>query len=187
MKVSAQEIMTMGCLSSSRLTSRKRILLKVVSDVICVLLVSAGIIAIQFGSKPYKRGFFCDDESITHPFLEDTISVSLAACIGIFLPLVVIILLEFLLRKKGRGYTVSINKTVGKASWIYGTYNTIIVFVFGVAVTQFLTEVGKNSIGRLRPHFLTLCNPDWKKVNCSTGYITDDVCTSTDTGMMNEA
>ncbi|BFY99222.1 hypothetical protein BsWGS_02262 [Bradybaena similaris] len=182
----AQEIM--GCLHTSRLTQRKRILLRVISDVICILLVAAGIFGIKFGSNPYKRGFFCDDESIKHPFLEDTISVTLAACIGMFLPLVVIIILEFLLRKKGRGYVVSTNKTFGKsASWIYSIYNTIIVFVFGMAVTQFLTEVGKYSIGRLRPHFLTLCNPDWTKVNCSAGYITDDVCTSTDTEMMTEA
>ena len=31
--------------------------------------------------------------------------------------------------------------------------------------------------GRLRPHFLSVCQPNFRTLNCSAGYITQDVCT----------
>ena len=40
--------------------------------------------------------------------------------------------------------------------------------------------------GRLRPHFLSVCQPNWKSLNCSIGYITQDVCTG-DTIAVREA
>ena len=74
-----------------------------------------------------------------------------------------------------------------KATWVFCMYRNIVVFIFGMGVTQVLTELGKNTIGRLRPHFLTLCNPDYSKLNCAAGtYITDYVCTSTDEAALKE-
>jgi len=54
--------------------------------------------------------------------------------------------------------------------------------LFGAAMNQFITDVGKYSIGRLRPHFLDVCKPDWSKFNCTDErgnyvFIIDDVCT----------
>ena len=44
-----------------------------------------------------------------------------------------------------------------------------------------LTDVGKYTVGRLRPHFLAVCKPDFSLLNCTTGlhrnFITEDVCT----------
>lgn len=97
-------------------------------------------------------------------------------------------MLEFLLRKNNSFCIISIKKpNTRKRSWIGAAYNTLAVFIFGMAVTQFLTEIGKFSIGRLRPHFLTLCSPDKARMNCSAGYITEDVCTSMDEDMMKQA
>ncbi len=39
---------------------------------------------------PFKRGFFCDDESISHPYKEDTITMFTVAFVGITLPVVVV-------------------------------------------------------------------------------------------------
>lgn len=59
-------------------------------------------------------------------------------------------------------------------------------FVFGAVVEHLTTDIGKYSIGRLRPHFLSVCKPDSTKYNCASGYITADVCTG-DESLIREA
>jgi hypothetical protein len=39
------------------------------------------------------------------------------------------------------------------------------VFIFGALATTVLTDILKIMSGRLRPYFLTLCNPDQKSCN----------------------
>ena len=39
-------------------------------------------------------------------------------------------------------------------------YKIIGVFLFGAAVSQSITDIGKFSIGRLRPHFIDVCRPN---------------------------
>jgi len=39
------------------------------------------------------------------------------------------------------------------------------VFIFGALSTTVLTDILKIMSGRLRPYFLTLCNPDQKSCN----------------------
>ena len=36
--------------------------------------------------------------------------------------------------------------------------------ITGLLCCILVTDVAKNSVGRLRPHFLTLCNPDYNNV-----------------------
>lgn len=55
-------------------------------------------------------------------------------------------------------------------------YKAIGTFLFGAACSQSLTDIAKYSIGRLRPHFLDVCDPDWSKINCSAGYIETFAC-----------
>ena len=45
-------------------------------------------------------------------------------------------------------------------------------FLIGCAICQSTTDLIKYSIGRLRPHFLDACDPDWSKIECtdSQGY-----------------
>ncbi|ERL92735.1 hypothetical protein D910_10045, partial [Dendroctonus ponderosae] len=64
--------------------------------------------------------------------------------------------------------------------WIYNAYCAIGMFAFGAACSQLTTDVMKYTIGRLRPHFYTVCLPD---VNCSLAenqnvYHTDFSCTN---------
>lgn len=44
-------------------------------------------------------------------------------------------------------------------SFIWSLYNELLVFVFGALSSQFLTDIAKYSIGRLRPHFIDVCRP----------------------------
>ncbi|XP_069460441.1 phospholipid phosphatase 3-like isoform X2 [Ambystoma mexicanum] len=56
-------------------------------------------------------------------------------------------------------------------------YKEIGVFLFGCTVGQSLTNIAKLSIGRLRPHFLAACQPDFTHLNCSVGYVEEYTCT----------
>ena len=39
------------------------------------------------------------------------------------------------------------------------TYHQVVLFAFGGLASQSLTDIAKYSIGRLRPHFLSVCSP----------------------------
>lgn len=71
-------------------------------------------------------------------------------------------------------------------SYAASVYKAVGTFLFGAAMSQSLTDIAKYSIGRLRPHFLDVCKPDWKLINCSLGvYIEEFTCTG-DQRMANE-
>jgi phosphatidate phosphatase len=40
--------------------------------------------------EPFKRGFFCNDETIQYPYKDDTVSDSLVAIIFVIVPIVVV-------------------------------------------------------------------------------------------------
>ncbi|XP_033019646.1 phospholipid phosphatase 1 isoform X1 [Lacerta agilis] len=61
-------------------------------------------------------------------------------------------------------------------NYIAALYKALGTFIFGAAISQSLTDIAKYSIGRLRPHFLDICVPDWPRINCSAGYIENFKC-----------
>ncbi|XP_053824875.1 phospholipid phosphatase 1 isoform X3 [Vidua chalybeata] len=61
-------------------------------------------------------------------------------------------------------------------NYIATIYKAIGTFIFGAAASQSLTDIAKYSIGRLRPHFIAVCQPDWTRINCSLGYIENFTC-----------
>ncbi|XP_063002936.1 phospholipid phosphatase 2 [Elgaria multicarinata webbii] len=140
-------------------------------DVLCLVVASLPFIIFTLVNSPYKRGFYCDDTSIRYPYKPDTITHGVMA--GVTIPCTVIIVSAgeaFLVYTK-RLYTRSeFNK------YLAALYKVVGTFLFGSAISQSLTDLAKYMIGRLRPNFLAVCDPDWSKVNCS-GYIQlEDVC-----------
>lgn len=89
----------------------------------------------------------------------------------------------------GECLSVYLNRIKSKSSfgsYVASVYKAVGTFLFGAAMSQSLTDIAKYSIGRLRPHFLDVCKPDWKLINCSLGlYIEDFTCTG-DQRMVNE-
>ncbi|PKU41667.1 hypothetical protein llap_8021 [Limosa lapponica baueri] len=121
---------------------------------------------------PFQRGVFCSDESIRYPYKEDTISYKLLA--GILIPFSIIVIIL--------GETLSVfynhlhSNSFVRNNYIATIYKAIGTFIFGAAASQSLTDIAKYSIGRLRPHFLAVCQPDWTRINCSLGYIENFSC-----------
>ncbi|XP_067842147.1 phospholipid phosphatase 1 isoform X3 [Heptranchias perlo] len=122
--------------------------------------------------SPFRRGFYCNDETIKYPYKEDTIPYQLLAGIIIPFALLVMIIGELASVHWNRLYSNSFIRN----SYIATMYKAIGTFVFGAAASQSLTDIAKYSIGRLRPHFLDVCKPDWKTIDCSLGYIDDFTC-----------
>ncbi|XP_076875884.1 phospholipid phosphatase 1 isoform X3 [Brachyhypopomus gauderio] len=132
--------------------------------------------------QAFKRGFFCNDDSIKYPLKEDTISYQLLG--GVMIPVTLLTMIS------GECLLVYLNHLKSKSSfnnsYVACVYKAVGTFLFGAAMSQSLTDIAKYSIGRLRPHFLDVCKPDWKLINCSAGaYIETFNCTG-DKTMVNE-
>ncbi|XP_073685151.1 phospholipid phosphatase 1 isoform X1 [Garra rufa] len=151
-------------------------------DIACLILAGLPLAAFNLGKiKPYQRGFFCNDESITYPFHTSTVTSTVLYTVGFTLPICSMIIGECL--------SVYLNRIKSKSfcnGYVACIYKAIGTFVFGAAMSQSLTDIAKYSIGRLRPHFLNVCKPDWTKINCTGGaYIEDFTCTG-DVDKVNE-
>ncbi|XP_001334589.3 phospholipid phosphatase 1 [Danio rerio] len=143
---------------------------RVCVDVSCVLLAGLPFAVLNIQHRPFKRGFFCSDDSIRYPFKEDTISYQLL--MGIMIPLALLLIVF------GECFSIYLRS---RASFSYEyvacVYKAVGSFVFGAAVSQSLTDIAKYTIGRLRPHFLTVCKPHWSLIDCKAGYIENFTCT----------
>ena len=60
-------------------------------------------------------------------------------------------------------------------------FRTVGAFVFGSACTLLISEVMKLLGGRLRPNYLSVCDPDYSKFTCADGYVVipDEYCKGT--------
>lgn len=156
-------------------------------DFFLVVLLCIGLLLFSQVGKPYQRGFFCNDESIQKPYKDSTISTALAAAVGFSLVLVVIVLTEIYSHHQKEENEVSEEPELKFGGLripkvIIEIVCVICICLYGAALNQFITDVGKYSLGRLRPHFLDVCKPNWSKFNCTDVrgnylFITDDVCT----------
>ncbi|KAG9355036.1 hypothetical protein JZ751_001749 [Albula glossodonta] len=152
-------------------------------DIVCLVLVGLPFAILTPRHNPFKRGFFCDDDSIKYPLKDDTISYQLLG--GVMIPLTVLSMVF--------GECLSVyfkrikSKSAVRNNYVACVYKAVGTFVFGAAMSQSLTDIAKYSIGRLRPHFLDVCKPAWEHINCkSGGYIDNFTCTG-DRVMVDEA
>ncbi|XP_051846741.1 phospholipid phosphatase 1 isoform X2 [Antechinus flavipes] len=141
-------------------------------DMVCLFLAGLPFAILTSRHSPFQRGVFCNDESIKYPYKEDTISYQLLGGIIIPFSIIVMILGEAL----SVYYNLLHSNSFVRNNYIATIYKAIGTFMFGAAASQSLTDIAKYSIGRLRPHFLAVCDPDWTKFNCSDGYIENFPC-----------
>ncbi|XP_018589794.1 phospholipid phosphatase 3 isoform X1 [Scleropages formosus] len=153
-------------------SNRRRLLICL--DVFCLLLAGLPFLIIESSTvKPYRRGFYCSDESIKYPYKNgDTISDAVLCATGILIAIFSIIIGEcYRIHYLNEG-----SKSFVGNPYVSALYKQVGVFLFGCAISQSFTDIAKVSVGRMRPHFLDVCNPDFSTINCSLGYITDYKC-----------
>ncbi|XP_038596544.1 phospholipid phosphatase 2 [Tachyglossus aculeatus] len=143
----------------------------VLLDVLCVVVASLPFVILTLVNSPYKRGFYCSDDSINYPYKPDTITHGLMAGVTITVTVLIITAGEAFLVYRERLYSRSEFN-----NYLAALYKVVGTFLFGAAVSQSLTDLAKYMIGRLRPNFLAVCDPDWSKVNCSIYIQLDAVC-----------
>uniref|UniRef100_M3YFF4 Phospholipid phosphatase 2 n=2 Tax=Mustela putorius furo TaxID=9669 RepID=M3YFF4_MUSPF len=122
-------------------------------------------------SAPYKRGFYCGDDSIQYPYRPDTITHGLMAGVTITATVIVV--------SAGEAYLVYTDRLHSHSdfnTYVAAIYKVLGTFLFGAAVSQSLTDLAKYTVGRLRPNFLAVCDPDWSRVNCSVYVQAEKVC-----------
>ncbi|CAG2240045.1 PLPP1_2_3 [Mytilus edulis] len=149
----------------------RRIFARFFVDVSIWIIVGVPVLYLYKNSVPYRRGFFCDDDSLRYPYKENTISDDLLLLIGFALPFVV-----FMLNESER-YRVT-RKTDHVNKYLVVFLKISCAYAFGFTIIELIIQGAKPAIGRLRPHFFDVCKPDFSKIDCTKGYITDYNCTN---------
>lgn len=165
-------------------TKRDRIIHSL-SDFVAVILVSSAFFVVFLWIDPYARGFYCDDESIRFPLKDDTVPLWLAGAYGAGAALLSVIFAELYINRQC--CAAEDEYSLRQTRWMLNTINGCLLYGLGAMCTMLITEIGKRSIGRLRPHFIDVCKPDWDKIECFTQidgvnvanyiYMSDDICT----------
>ena len=108
------------------------------------LIILIPSIVLRFSSvEPFHRGYFCLDTSIQYPYVEHQ-TIPSYLCLLIWIILAVF------------HFTMSF---ITHRSWkmlMQGVYK----FLLGFSLCLLVTDVSKFSLGRLRPYFMAVCNPN---------------------------
>ncbi|XP_053954196.1 putative phosphatidate phosphatase [Anastrepha ludens] len=141
-------------------TDDRRLLRCILLELIIFMVLGLPILICEFVIEPFRRGFFCSDETIRYPFRDNTVTTVMLGLLITLLPATVLIGVEFTrFYRCGRvresrllfGWNIPI--------WMVEFVKYAIHFTFGALLTFDATELGKFTIGRLRPHFISVCQP----------------------------
>jgi len=156
----------------------------------CVMLVIMAVIILslhKFG-KPYKRGFYCNDESLRYPYKPSTVSRKSLFIMAGFLPMLFILLTEIF-----RTLDWEKTRTFKPGQKLYQLVVRLCVFighfVIGMFFNMLLRDIAKYGVGRQRPHFIEACKPNvgYQNYTFPNQYITDFHCTGTDPRLVDKS
>ena len=119
---------------------------KVTREIVALILLFTCTLTIHFASiTPVQQGFFCNDFNLKYPYIEnETVSAKLCFTIWILIAFSVIFTTQIIIK-----------------SFSIKVVNDI---VWGMLICILVTDILKYSVGKLRPHFLTICNPDFNDI-----------------------
>ncbi|XP_077173401.1 LOW QUALITY PROTEIN: phospholipid phosphatase 3-like [Paroedura picta] len=144
-------------------------------DVACLLTASVPFFLCELGLvSPVRRGFFCNDSSISYPLRHsETVGDAVLISVGLLITSLAITV--------GETYRVHhfprSSHSIVPNPYVVALYQEIGAFLFGCAAGQSLTNMAKVAVGRLRPHFLAACRPNLTHLDCSAGYVEKYSCT----------
>ncbi|XP_044745892.1 putative phosphatidate phosphatase isoform X1 [Coccinella septempunctata] len=139
---------------------------KVVLDVVLLLCVGFPVLFLYLWGTAYQRGFFCDDESLRHPYYPSTVPSAYLYIVGIGMNCTVMILTEYFNCPKTNKEVRFLGKII--PNWLVNTYCVLGIFAFGMACSHLMTDIMKYTVGRLRPHFYTVCQPS---IDCTSDFL----------------
>ncbi|VDP02593.1 unnamed protein product [Heligmosomoides polygyrus] len=113
-----------------------------------------------YAVSPFERPVPCDDDSIKQPFKNNTVRMKQLLAVSLGTPFFIICFVEAIIFRHAQGN----NKLAH-----YFTTSTLLYlkYLLTFALCTFLMEYMKCAVGRLRPHFLAVCQPDWSRMDCT--------------------
>ena len=132
-----------------------RIIVRILIDFFLLVVPAVILLILVILNPTFERGFYCDDESLHYPYHSDTVSIAVAGIIAGLLPAIAIIIIELLRKRK------TLKTPLGRSRFFHNLYAHLGPFIVGLVFQQLTAEIGKHIIGRLRPHFLQLCRPQF--------------------------
>uniref|UniRef100_A0A1I8MLF6 Phosphatidic acid phosphatase type 2/haloperoxidase domain-containing protein n=1 Tax=Musca domestica TaxID=7370 RepID=A0A1I8MLF6_MUSDO len=148
--------------TTAELAESRKLLHRILLDLLIVIVLVIPIAVCEFAIEPFRRGFFCDDETIRYPFKDNTITPVLLGVI-LAVPTFLIIGIGEYVRQYKKG-TISNTRYLWGCRipiWYCNIFKQLVYFGFGLLLTLDATELGKYTIGRLRPHFMAVCQPQF--------------------------
>ncbi|XP_016989828.2 putative phosphatidate phosphatase [Drosophila rhopaloa] len=141
---------------------------RILMDLCLLSCVGLPMLGFSLWGEAFTRGFFCNDSSLRHPYKESTMPSWILYLMCGALPFCVMLVVEFFRAQDKRLHGPFEKHRMGSGyhlchlelpTWLLECYHRIGIFIFGLGVEQLTTNIAKYSIGRLRPHFYTLCQP----------------------------
>ncbi|XP_038053656.1 phospholipid phosphatase 1-like [Patiria miniata] len=156
----------------------------ILSNFLIIILCSLPGLILEFAvtspSVPFQRGIYCNDENLRYPFSKNTISTSLAVVLSLGIPFIGMVIVEWLLfrRYKALGelardvpmYRGTKVLCLKVHSFIVAFASAYVPFLFACGINLSVTNALKFMVGRLRPHFLTICQPNLTALHCTDEY-----------------
>jgi len=118
------------------------------------------------GYTPFLRGFYCDDQNLKHPYVESQ-KVPMMFCFAMWnlLLLIFIVFIELLRSRAMKSIEFPIFGV--NLPWlVIELYRSFGYLMFGGISSIVFTDLSKFTVGRLRPHFLTICQPSFSDELC---------------------
>ncbi|XP_065213425.1 putative phosphatidate phosphatase [Planococcus citri] len=129
---------------------------------------------------PFRRGFFCDDDSIMLPNLESIVSTSALYWIALTVPILLILWGEFaaIRRNKNSKWWYHHYEKHEIVHYFRNVLRKLICFGSGELYQELITSIGKITVGRLRPNFIAVCGTDVLKAcrNNTHQYVYNYTC-----------
>lgn len=138
-----------------------------ICDVLLWAALTAATLLLPKLVKPFKRGFFCGDESLGYPLRESTIGTAVVIGVALGVPTCVIIVVELFKQLPAAGAGAGARDAAAREKRdgcrlihrLAQLYKQAGFYLFGLAMLTFTTILTKLCIGRLRPHFYAVCQP----------------------------
>lgn len=177
-----------------------RLLMRLIIDILLLTSVyCVALVILPQVMKTQERGFFCGDESLLYPYKQDTLLKRLHVTILVIaVPAALVVCTEMLrsafpanktnatsssLVPKSPQRYVFVGVTI--PTFVSECYNTMGVYLFGLALVLIVTTLSKGFTGRLAPYFFEVCQPllSTNETACSAPehfghYIEDYSCSS---------
>lgn len=181
---SGSDMTSFGSESSGQKSQLSKRVVQTVIDLVVIVIIFTIFILVYYLVDPKIRYLTCDQSDIFMPFKEDTVPFWAVGVYATIAPLIFITLIELL---NARLLPLQVNKKnlslkERRRKFFICLFHGVSLFVLGIAITLLLTEIGKRWIGRLRPHFIDVCKPDFNKIVCTISTMKGEVYRPIDTG-----